>query len=67
MFEQVEPQVVGARESLTAHPTLKRLLPRVSAIVSSEFVRASECPITAFPRTIERFFSCVDSLVSLEV
>lgn len=67
MLESVETQVIGARKTLVALGTLERFLPRVSAIVSSQLIGATEGPVTLLPGTLERLFARVHPLVGLQV
>lgn len=59
--------MVRARERLPARLALERLLPRVSAVVTGEFVGTSKGPVASFPRARERLLPRVYPLVSLEV
>lgn len=67
MLEQVEPKVVRARERFPARLALEWLLPCVSAVVTGEFIGASEGPVAPLPRAGERLLPRVYPLVSLEV
>ena len=67
MLEQVESEVVRARERLPTGLALEWLLSRVSAVVTGEFIGTSEGPVAPLPRAGEWLLSRVYPLVSLEV
>ena len=54
----MEGQVVGAGETAFAVDALERLGACVFAVVTGQFVRAGESPLTALPRALVRFLTC---------
>lgn len=63
----VEGQVIGSRKGSLAELTLERLLSRVLAIVSCQFVGSRELPGTADPCAGVRLLARVSPLVRLQV
>lgn len=59
--------MIGSREGSLAELTLERLLSRVFAIVSSQFVRSRELPGTADPRARVRLLPRMCPLMCLQV
>lgn len=64
---QVFRQVVGAREAFLADFARVRLVPRVRAFVTRQFVGARELPVAPAPRAHERLLAGMAAQVRLQV
>ena len=58
MALHMEGKMIGAGETTVANLTPERLGARVFAIVSCEFVRSREPPVTTFPRALVGLLTC---------
>lgn len=67
MSPSVFCQVVATHEAAVANGTGKLFLPRVSASVARQLVRAGESPLAAFPLALEGLLTCMRPHVGLEV
>jgi len=67
MSFHVQRKVVTARETPLANFAFERLCTRVLPIMARQLVRPGKLVVTLRPLTRIRLFSCVNSLMSLEV
>ena len=58
MSTHVQREVIGARELAIALAALERSLAGVFALVSRQFIGASEAPHAALPRALVRLLAC---------